>query len=126
MEEEIVKNRNLKFMMILNLVLILCLYGDFLLPSNNITTDKFKTSETNISGVSSWKNRNYQNVENTLEFQSGKSYYIARIPDNLQYAENEIVQIKKTLLFSKIKSIASPVNKKEIYVSVLSFPVVLI
>lgn len=126
MGQRILKNRNLKFMMILNLILITFLYGDFLLPSTNITKDKFLISETNVSGVSRWRNRNYQSVENTLEFQSGRSYYIARIPDNLEYAENGIVQINKTLIFSKIKSIASPINKKEIYVSVLSLPEILI
>lgn len=115
------KNRNLKFMMILNIILISLLYGDFLLPSNNITNDKFLLSQTNVSGSASWKGRNYQNVENILEFQS-QLFRIARIPDYLENFEGKTVQIKRTLLFSKIKSINLPVEDNDIFVSVLSLP----
>jgi len=113
-------------MMILNLILMLLLFSDFLLPSNNIIKDKFLISQTNVSGVVGWKNRNYQNIENILEFQSGTSYRVARFPNNIENVEDKTVEIKKTLLFSKIKSLKLPNKENEIYVSVLSLPEILI
>lgn len=107
-----IKNSELKTPIILNLIIVFALYFDFLIPSNKIIKEEFISFYNTVSNIPRIKGGGGKDIKNILECKSGNLYYLISIPDyeNNIKKEQEIY-VKKTILFSKIKSLK--VSEKE-------------
>ncbi|GEM_PF-4402077 len=119
-----IKNSKLQFPILLNLVLIGLLYGDYALPSRAAVGEKFDYFRTAATTVASYKGGGGTSISNYIECRDGSYYRIARLPDYADTLKSgEDIYIEQTLLLGKLKAITSGKVRRDI--SFLWFPEIL-
>ncbi|AWA30982.1 hypothetical protein HYN48_13330 [Flavobacterium magnum] len=99
-----IKNHELRFPIILNLVLLTIMYTDFFIPSDNIVEEKFASFDASVKEAAYHpKYGGETEIRYYLECQSGKQYYLYNFPENDIVEIGHKIYITKTFLFSKVK-----------------------
>jgi len=120
-----IKNSELKLPILLNLILICLIYGDYFLPSRVQSIEKFASFSSNVTRGASWKGSSGISIDYTLECQNENFYRIARIPAYANsFRTDDKVYIQKTFILSKLKYINNNGSNRKI--SILSFPEIII
>lgn len=120
-----IKNTALRIPIILNLILICSLYGDFMLPSMAGKFETFESFNSITTHGASWRGSSGKSISNILNLENGNFYRIARIPDggdNIRKGEK--VYVEKTLILNKLKHLEY--DNLNYQVSILAFPEIII
>jgi hypothetical protein len=121
-----IKNKIFIVPIVFNILVVLFLYIDFLLPTNKIDKEIFSSFYSVVNYYPS-KGGGGKEVLTVLECKSGKTY---RIPASPIYSEEEFngkkIEIEKTFLFGKQKVLRFVEINKLINISLLSENLIII
>ena len=97
-----IKNRELRVPIMLNLIILLAIYGDLINPFNKIYSENFKAIYHIVEEVPRVKGGGGKDVKAILECQSGNLYHLGEIPSELSALQNgQQISITKSLFLSK-------------------------
>ena len=122
-----IKNSEFRVLIIINLLLGLLLFADYLIPFNHVAEEKFSSLYNTVKETSGFRGSSSSEYKYIMECKSGNLYNLGKFPD-LQYELNDgqNIHIVKTFIFSSVKSINVVNEEKEqiLEVSFLSLQIV--
>jgi hypothetical protein len=117
-----IKNHELRFPIILNLILLTIIYVDFFIPSKDIVEEKFKSFDASVKLLEPHvKYGDDREIRYFLECQSGKKYYLYNIPENEIVETGQKIYITKTFFFAKVKYFQLSLDSKKHTISLLYY-----
>ncbi|ESU25278.1 hypothetical protein FSS13T_18540 [Flavobacterium saliperosum S13] len=116
-----IKNSQFRVLIIINLLLALLIFADYLIPFNHTEEEKFSSFYRTVKETPGFKSKSSSEYKNILECKTGNLYNLGKFPD-LQYelSDGQNIHIVKTFIFSSVKSI-NVVNEKGNQILEVSF-----
>lgn len=116
-----IRNNPFVIPIMLNIVLVIILYADYFIPSENIVEEKFKSFYNVVKTSPRIKGGGGREVKYILACKSGNLYYLYTFPTKeFNSKEGESIYIKKTAVFSKTKLLKLNLKSEGENISILS------
>jgi hypothetical protein len=114
-----------RLLIFVNIFFVVVIYADLILPEKEPVKEKFRWTYSSVKNIPGYKTRGGKEISNFIECQNGNIYKIGFVPAEIEnLKEGEDIEISKTLIFSKVKSVITP--DKEIFVLFTTQKIILI
>ena len=118
LEKMQIKNQSFSFLIKANLIFILILYTDLLIPSISDKTERFKSFYNSVDSSPGWKSGSSKSIKYLLECESGNVYYLGKFPKESElFVKGIKMSVEKTLFLKKVRALK--IEDKKCYVSFL-------